>query len=303
MVGEREGPVRPLDRYLSPLDVWGMAFGCMVGWGVFAMPGSTFLPIAGPAGTLISLLIGMVIMLVIARSITYFMSRTSITGGMYSYIKEAFGRGVAFLGSWFLCLSYLTIVFLNGTAVFFVIRTIFDGVLLGSPQYVIAGTPVYLWETIASLLVLACIGILFIVAKPVLQKIQTSGIRTRIARRRLFLERCRLARRRLFPKRRRITRCCLFLKRRCIARRRLLPRRCRLARWRLFLNRHRCCAQGGTALIRLRVICQRLSTFELSACAFSAFASSALVSSALVSSAFASSACALSLTATHSSVR
>lgn len=173
MVGEGEGPVRPLDRYLSPLDVWGMAFGCMVGWGVFAMPGSTFLPIAGPAGTLISLLIGMVIMLIIARSITFFMSRTSITGSMYSYIKEAFGRGVAFLGSWFLCLSYLTIVFLNGTAVFFVIRTIFDGVLLGSPQYVIAGTPVYLWETIASLLVLACIGILFIVAKPVLQKIQT----------------------------------------------------------------------------------------------------------------------------------
>ena len=96
MVGEREGPVRPLDRHLSPLDVWGMAFGCMVGWGVFVMPGSTFLPIAGPAGTLISLLIGMAIMLIIARSITFFMSRTSITGGMYSYIKEAFGRGVAF---------------------------------------------------------------------------------------------------------------------------------------------------------------------------------------------------------------
>lgn len=30
---------KPLDRYLSPLDVWAMAFGCMVGWGVFAMPG------------------------------------------------------------------------------------------------------------------------------------------------------------------------------------------------------------------------------------------------------------------------
>ena len=29
--------VKPLDRYLSPLDVWAMAFGCMVGWGVFAM--------------------------------------------------------------------------------------------------------------------------------------------------------------------------------------------------------------------------------------------------------------------------
>ena len=34
--------MKPLDKYMSPLDVWGMALGCMVGWGVFAMPGNTF---------------------------------------------------------------------------------------------------------------------------------------------------------------------------------------------------------------------------------------------------------------------
>ncbi len=67
---------KPLDRYLSPLDVWAMAFGCMVGWGVFAMPGTTFLPVAGPAGTLIAMLIGMVIMLIVARNISYLMGRT-----------------------------------------------------------------------------------------------------------------------------------------------------------------------------------------------------------------------------------
>ena len=41
------------NKYLSRLDVWGMALGCMVGWGAFVMPGTTFLPIAGPAGTII----------------------------------------------------------------------------------------------------------------------------------------------------------------------------------------------------------------------------------------------------------
>ena len=41
------------------LDVWAMAFGCMVGWGTFVMPGTTFLPVAGPAGTVISMTIGM----------------------------------------------------------------------------------------------------------------------------------------------------------------------------------------------------------------------------------------------------
>ena len=53
---------KALDRSLSPLDVWVMAFGVMVGWGAFAMPGNTFLPVAGPAGTLISMFIGTAIM-------------------------------------------------------------------------------------------------------------------------------------------------------------------------------------------------------------------------------------------------
>ena len=39
------------DRYLSPLDVWAIAFGCTIGWGAFMMPGSTFLPVAGPLGS------------------------------------------------------------------------------------------------------------------------------------------------------------------------------------------------------------------------------------------------------------
>ena len=54
-----------LSKYLSRLDVWGMAFGVMVGWGIFVMPGTTFLPVAGPLGTLIAMLAGMAIMLVI----------------------------------------------------------------------------------------------------------------------------------------------------------------------------------------------------------------------------------------------
>ena len=85
-------PTKPLDRYLSKMDVWGIAFGCMVGWGVFAMPGTTFLPVAGPAGTVISMLLGMVIMLVIGCNISYLMGRSPMTGGLYTYTKEAFGR-------------------------------------------------------------------------------------------------------------------------------------------------------------------------------------------------------------------
>ena len=99
--------LKPLDRYLSVIDVWAMAFGCMVGWGVFAMPGTTFLPVAGPLGTVCSMLIGTVIMLIIAGNLSYMMGRSSVTGGIYAYTKEAFGRDHAFLSSWFF-MSFLS---------------------------------------------------------------------------------------------------------------------------------------------------------------------------------------------------
>ena len=45
-------------KYLSALGAWALAFGCSVGWGAFVMPGTTFLPIAGPVGTVIGVGIG-----------------------------------------------------------------------------------------------------------------------------------------------------------------------------------------------------------------------------------------------------
>ena len=41
------------ERPLSPLGVWAMALGCIIGWGSFVMPGTSFLPDAGPVGTII----------------------------------------------------------------------------------------------------------------------------------------------------------------------------------------------------------------------------------------------------------
>ncbi|MBR5642181.1 MAG: amino acid permease [Firmicutes bacterium] len=164
---------KALDRYLSPVDVWAMAFGCMIGWGAFVMPGTTFLPVAGPAGTILALLIGMAVMLIIGMCTSYLMRKSPQTGGIYSYTKEAFGRDHAFLCAWFLCLSYLTVVFLNGSALFVVIRTVFgDGIQTGA-SYTVAGSEIYLREVGTSILALAGVGILFIAAKPVLQKLHT----------------------------------------------------------------------------------------------------------------------------------
>lgn len=160
-------------KHLSPIDVWAIAFGCIVGWGAFVMPGTTFLPISGPLGTAIAMVIGSVLMIIIGRNYSYLMSKRPGEGGVYSYTKEAFGRDHAFLCSWFLSLSYLTVVFLNATALFVVARTMFGKLFQFGLHYQIAGYDIHLGEILISALALVVIGIIFILKKSILRWIQT----------------------------------------------------------------------------------------------------------------------------------
>ena len=61
-------------RHMSTLSAWAVAFGCAVGWDAVVMPWTTFLPKAGPLGTLLGLAVGGLVMLVIARNFHYMMN-------------------------------------------------------------------------------------------------------------------------------------------------------------------------------------------------------------------------------------
>ena len=163
-----------LARYLTKLDVWGTAFGCIVGWGAFVMPGTTFLPLAGPGGTTIGMLASVAIMLIVGANYAYLMTNRPRTGGIYAYTKEVFGRDHAFICSWFLTLSYTSIVFLNATALFVVSRTLLGGALQLGPHYRIAGYDIFLSEVALSAAALIAVGGLFIRQKPFLQRLQTT---------------------------------------------------------------------------------------------------------------------------------
>ena len=65
-------------KFLSPLSVWALSFGCAVGWGSFVMPGTTFLPQAGPLGTVLGIVIGALVMLVIGVNYNYLMNKSSM---------------------------------------------------------------------------------------------------------------------------------------------------------------------------------------------------------------------------------
>lgn len=85
---------------ISPrLDVWALSLSCIIGWGAFVMPGTTFLPVAGPAGTAAAFVISTLIMGVIGVNYTYLMVRNPGIGGVYAYTKKAFGKGHAFLSA------------------------------------------------------------------------------------------------------------------------------------------------------------------------------------------------------------
>ncbi|MBR4470805.1 MAG: hypothetical protein IKS54_05760 [Erysipelotrichaceae bacterium] len=63
------------------------------------------MPIAGPLGTTIAVVVGALIMTVIGANYSYLMVAHPGIGGVYAYTKSEFGRGHAFLSAWFLCLS------------------------------------------------------------------------------------------------------------------------------------------------------------------------------------------------------
>ena len=58
-----------LKRHLSPMHVWAIAFGCVIGWGSFINPGKKFLPNSGVAGTAIAMVLGALVMIVIAMNL------------------------------------------------------------------------------------------------------------------------------------------------------------------------------------------------------------------------------------------
>ena len=103
-------------RPLSRLGAWALAFGCIVGWGCFVMPGTLFLPDAGPIGTAIALTVGAVFMAIIALKYRRMIQAFPTHGGAFVYADEMFGHGHAFACGWFLLLALFSILAQNASA-------------------------------------------------------------------------------------------------------------------------------------------------------------------------------------------
>lgn len=137
-----------LQKQLNPLNVWAIAFGCIIGWGSFINPGKKFLPNSGVAGTAIAMLMGALVMIIIAFSYAYMVPKYPKAGGEFTFTKACFGKIPAYICGWFLVAAYLTNVPMNSTAIGLIVDGL-DGsanVLKFGFSYSIAGFEVYLGE-------------------------------------------------------------------------------------------------------------------------------------------------------------
>ncbi len=146
-------------RLLYPLNVWGLSFGCAVGWGAFMLPGNLFLPHAGPVGSIIAITLGGLAMLIIGANFCALAPKYRDNGGLFAYVREVMGYDHAFLTAWALLVTYLSIIWVNATAVVMLTRFLLGDVLQWGFHYQVAGFDVYAGEIFSTWAVLITFGL------------------------------------------------------------------------------------------------------------------------------------------------
>ena len=168
--GGETGGLRP---YLTTLGAVSLAFGCAVGWGAFLMPGTAFLPVAGPIGTLVGLVIGAAVMFIVGRNYHYMIQKFPDAGGAYGYVRRVCGGDHGYICGWFLILTYVAIVWANATALALVGRHLLGGFFSFGFKYEVSGYDVYAGEVLLSAAVLLLVGGVFVCGKRFAVRVQT----------------------------------------------------------------------------------------------------------------------------------
>ncbi len=145
---------------LRPMDVLGLAVGAIIGWGCFVLPGTSFLPKAGPVGAILGLLLGAVIMMVVSLSYSYLIGKFPVSGGEYVFVTAAFGKKAAYVCGWFIILAYWSLIPMNATALAMIGRYIFPGLIQVGYLYDVAGFQVYFGEIVIAYVFIIGIALL-----------------------------------------------------------------------------------------------------------------------------------------------
>ena len=159
------GKTAGLEPYLSPLAVWALSVGSAIGWGSLVVTGKDYLLQAGPLGSILGLLIGLVMMLMVASHYHFLANRYPGTGGLYNYVKYIFGYDRAFLVGWFMFLVYISIFWANATSIPLFARYFLRSFFSFGYLYTIFGYEVYLGEALVTLAAIGLVALLCMKSK------------------------------------------------------------------------------------------------------------------------------------------
>lgn len=137
-----------LKKALSKSQVWALAFGSIIGWGCFVLPGDSFLISSGPIGTAIGVAIGTLLMCTIVLVYGDMIKHAPFAGGEYAHTYIGFGINASFICGWVLVLGYISIVGANISALSLLVRYLLPGVFEFGELYTIAGWKVYIGEVL-----------------------------------------------------------------------------------------------------------------------------------------------------------
>ena len=161
-----------LTPYLSVWAVLALSFGYAVGWGAFVMPGRVFLPSAGPLGTVIGIVVGALAMGIFALNYHRMVLRGPDPGGAYGFARKAFGADHGFFVSWFLCLTYIAILWANATSVILFARYLGGDALQFGFHYKVVGFDVYFGEVMLCVFVIVAVGIVSLCCRRLVAHLQ-----------------------------------------------------------------------------------------------------------------------------------
>lgn len=149
-----------LKKTFSPMQIWALALGCIIGWGAFILPGIRFLPNNGPIAACLGFFIGGIMLLFVALSYGKMIQHCPVAGGEFAYAYVGFGPTAAFICGWALVLGYMCIIALNATAIILLTRFLLPGVFDWGHLYTIAGWDVQMGELLLVSVVILFFGLI-----------------------------------------------------------------------------------------------------------------------------------------------
>ena len=160
-------------KSISALGAFALSVGTAIGWGSFVVTGSSFVSEAGPLGSTIGFIIGMLLMIVVAYNYSYMMNKYPGTnGGIYSFAKRTIGADHAFLLAWFLIITYAAILWANISSVSLFARYVFGDTFQFGFHYSLGGYDVWLGEILLSTCILCLFGGICFLNKKITSRVQ-----------------------------------------------------------------------------------------------------------------------------------